>query len=514
MSIKTILLILSVSLFLSMQGQQTISAQLLDSTKLDPIPYASIQFNQNSGVISNENGFFTLIINKNITPEDSLTISCLGFNEYKFPVSSFKDSIIYMSPKIIDLDQVVITSKQYSLDEILEKIKANLESNYEKDYTKRKLFYRESYYNELDKTDVKLTESTIPDINQALIDSVINAIPRSTDNHTEILGELYGKLGPGNPQKMELFKASELYDKTNEVSLENYEKRFNNIFKKYVKRDSYFKIKSGWFGTKEEIDSSLFGDDSSKKTAEEEQTEALIKAQKEKEARRKENFLRYRKAEIHSTASNDFLKEDAQLNFLEKSNRYEFKLLDYEFLNGEVVYKISFEPKRKEDFKGVMYVNTDDFAIMRLDYENVKPLRKFSLLGISLKQYLLEGTIIYEKNSNERYALKYMDMSFGQQVGIKRPLKIIEKNKNVKGRRKQNEVAADIHFIVRNIEKKQLVVFENTSISQIDFESFKEDSNVLPTYLKAYDPEFWKGYNIIEPNEAIKSFKVEESSTE
>lgn len=511
MSIKKGFFILVACSFISLQAQKTISAQLLDSTKLTPIPFASIQYNKLSGVISNENGMFTITINQETTELDTLTISCLGYNEYKLSIPSIKDSVLLMSPKIIDLEEVVITSKQYTLEEILERIKTNLKSNYETDFTKRTLFYRQSYYNDIDRGDIKLTESTIPDINQSLIDSVLNAIPKSTDNHTEILGEMYGKLDLGSAQKMEIFKASELYDKANELSLENYEKRFNTIFKKYVKRDSYFKIKSGIFGTKEEIDSSFFGDEPPKKTKEEEQTEAFIAEQKEREAKRKDNFLKYRKSQIQATANNHFFKEDPQLNFIEKSRRYEFNLLDYEFLNGELVYKISFEPKRSEDFKGIMYVNTEDFAIIRVDYKNVKPLRKFSLLGLSFKQYLQEGTMIFEKNDNDKYSLKYMDISTGQQVGIKRPLKIIEKNKNVKGRRKQNEVAADIHFVVRNVEKRQLVIFENSLISELEYTNFKEKPNVLPTYLKAYDPEFWQGYNIIEPNQAIKSFKVLES---
>ena len=87
-----------------------------------------------------------------------------------------------------------------------------------------------------------------------------------------------------------------LYDKSNEITFENYEKRFNAIFNKYIKRDSYFKIKSGLFGTKEAIDSTMFGDPV--KTKEEQQTEAFIKAQKEKEEKRKASFLKYRKQQI------------------------------------------------------------------------------------------------------------------------------------------------------------------------------------------------------------------------
>ena len=350
---------------------------------------------------------------------------------------------------------------------------------------------------------MKIQKSTIPEINQGFIDSIISSVPRHTDDHTEVLGELYGKIKKGQPQKMEVLKASRLYDKKNEVTFENYEDRFNQIIKKHIKRDSYFKIKSGWFGTKEEIDSTFFED---KKVNEE--TEEFIANKKEQEAKRKANFLKWRKNTIHNFENDGFLDEDTDLNFLAKSRKYQFELLDFAYLNDEFVYIISFKPKGGADFQGTMYVNTEDFAVVRVDYKNVKPLGKFGLLGISLNEYLKEGTIIYQKNKTEKYTLKYADVSFGQRVGIKRPIKIIEKNKNVKGRRKQNEVSGDIHFIVKNIDKRELIVFESNIISESDFTSFTEKPNVSPTYLPKYDPEFWKGYNIIEPNQAIKEFKI------
>ena len=144
---------------------------------------------------------------------------------------------------------------------------------------------------------------------------------------------------------------------------------------------------------------------------------------------------------------------------------------------------------------------------MRVDYENVKSLKKFRLLGISLNEYLKKGTFIYSKNNADKYALKYAEVEMGSKFGIKRPLKIIEKNKHTKGRRKQNEISSDIHFIVSNITKKELVVFENESITEASFNSYTEKAKVNPTYLPKYDPEFWKGYNVIEPNQAIKDFK-------
>ena len=158
-----------------------------------------------------------------------------------------------------------------------------------------------------------------------------------------------------------------------------------------------------------------------------------------------------------------------------------------------------------------MYVNTEDFAVVRVDYKNVKQLSQFSLLGISMKKYLKEGTIIFQKNENEKYTLKYRDETTGQKVGIKRPIKIVEKNKNVRGRLKQNELKGNIHFIIRNVEKTELIVFDTKTITESDFKNFKEKTLVTPTKLNQYDPEFWKGYNIIEPNKAIKDFKIIES---
>ncbi|SDG95548.1 carboxypeptidase-like regulatory domain-containing protein [Winogradskyella thalassocola] len=500
-------IIIACMLFLASQsyGQETFSSTLLDSKTEQAIAFATIQFNSKNGVISNDNGEFNISITRAIKATDSLMISCLGYEEKRIPLLNFNNSPIYLKSKSVDLSEVLVTNKNYTIDEILDKIKEGLTVNYDFSYNKRKLFYRTSYYTEMDKYNVTLEKSTIPEFNQQLIDSLLQIMPKTNSNHTEILGEIYGEIAPKASQKMDILKACYLYDKSKDINMDNYEKRFNEIFKKYVKRDSYFKIKSGWFSVKEDIDSSLFGDTNEKEEA---ATDALLAEQKKKDSIRKIGFLHWRKMQIHNFENNNFIDDDNDLNFIHKSRRYEFEIADYAYINDMFVYVIPFKPKRSEDFSGTMYVNTEDFAVVRVDYKNVKPLSKFSLLGISMKKYLKEGTIIFQKNDNEKYTLKYKDESLGQLVGVKRPIKIVEKNKNVKGRRKQNELKGDIHFIVRNIEKTELIVFETNAISESDFQNFNEKSQVTPTQLNQYDPEFWKGYNIIEPNKAIKEFKV------
>ena len=501
-------IIIAIAIFTLSQsyGQQTFTSTLLDLDTDQPIPFATIQFNSKTGVISNDNGEFNITIKREVTATDSLMISCLGYEEKRIPLLNFDNSNIYLTSKLIDLSEVLITNKNYTIDEILDKIKVGLANNYDFGYAKRKLFYRASNYVNMDKRYVKIEKSTIPEINQYFIDSLIQNIPKKLDNHTEILGELYGELGANKLQKMEILKACKLFDKSTEMDLSNYGERLNNILKKHIKRDSYFKIKSGWFSVKEDIDSTLF--DSNKK---ETNNKPLLAAQNKRDSIREIGFLNYRKTMIHQFEYNNFIGTDDDLNFIHKSRRYEFTISDYAFVNNMFVYVITFEPKRSEDFAGTMYVNTEDFAVVRVDYKNIKPLSKFSLLGISNKKYLNSGTIIFQKNENNKYSLKYRDETLGEQVGVKRPLKIIEKNKNVKGRRKQNEVKAKIHFIARNIKKTELVVFETDSILESDFKNFKEKTLVTPTSLSQYDPEFWQGYNIIEPNKAIKEFKALEN---
>lgn len=486
-------------------AQESIYAKLIDSVTQKPIPFATIELNKKAGVISNENGVFQMYLNRKPTKTDSLFINCLGYETKRIAVEKLTDSIITLSTKSIELDEVLVSNKNYTIDEILEKTSENLGTNYDFGFTKSRLFYRESENNKIHKNTVVIKKSTIPEIHQKFVDSVLSIVPKKSDNYTELLADLYDKPHTENATKLDIIKASNLYDKNNEVSLEGLEEKFNAIFKKHVKRDSYFKIKSGWFGTKEEIDSSFFGD--AKEDKDIAKTKAFIEEQKKKASERKKNFLKYRKRAISNLETSSFIFEDSFLNVLEKPNRYTFELLDYQFLNGEFVYKITFAPKRKEDFKGTLYINTDDFAIVRVDYENVKNLKNFRLLGVSYSEYLKKGTFIYAKNNADKYALKYAEVENGNKFGIKRPLKIIEKNKHVKGRRKQNEISTDIHFIVSNITKKELVVFENESITGTAFNSVTEKAKVKPTYLPKYDPEFWQGYNVMEPNQAIKGFK-------
>lgn len=494
---------LFIALFFStLIGQaQTLTSVIVDSASLKPIPYVTVQL-KNKGVITNEEGRFTFLLDDTIQPTDSLFISCIGYASLGKPLNEFTEKQILLASKPIDLNPVIVTNKNYTPREIVELVEENILKNYNLGLAKKRVFLRETYGNQILKSDYTLKKSTIAAFDKAFIDNLIDQIPKNNTVYNESLGDLYGG-SDGDEQKLDLIKASELYDKSLELDFEVLEEKFNAIMKENVKTDSYFKIKSGLFGTKVDADEMFEQEvDSSDVAA----LNKKLEDEKKKKEDRKKFFAKYKRQTMGNLYKNLPVFEDTDYNVLFKPGRYELELEDFTYLGDAAVYVISFTPKRSEDFQGKLYINSDDFALIRMDFENVKPLRDFSLLGVSLKEYLAKGKIIFSQGDDRKYHLSYYDINKGIRAGFRRPLKIIEKNKNVKGRRKQNELSMKVDAAFGNRNRYELVVFDETPINTAQYDSFTENNDVLPTYMPNYDPNFWKGYNIIEPNQAIKTF--------
>ncbi|WP_378180476.1 carboxypeptidase-like regulatory domain-containing protein [Aquimarina sp. SS2-1] len=481
---------------------QTITSTVVDKKTNEPIPYATIQYAENGGVITNEEGKFSFILPKSITPTDSIYISSLGYEKLGVPLSIVMDSILYITPKTVELSSVFISNKNLTIDEIMDQVKENITKNYSTALSHKKLFIRESDFSNISKINVKLKKSTIEEFDKEFIDSVISIIPRKSSYYTETLCDLYGNF---DKQKLDIIKGAELYDKSNDGSMNSLSERLENILKKNVKQNSYLKIKSGWIpGFKIQVDSIIQNNPEA----------AEVKKEMEDQDKNKENyFYKYRKYALQDLLSSMFFQEDSKLNFIDKSGRYEFELSDYTTMDDSSVYIINFKPKRRADFKGTIYVNTQDFAIMRVDYENVKNLQNFGLLGISFHDTMYKGKTIFTKGSDGKYSVRYIEKTRGNVFGIDRPLKIIEKNKFVKGRRKQNELSLGLDIGAGEISKYEVIVFDSQPITESEYENSKENKAIEPQYLSKYDPEFWKGYNIIEPNTAIRQFTAVEGES-
>ena len=463
---------------------QSTSVKILDSISFAPIPFATVSFSNSSGIISDENGDFELIKNE-LNDEDSLFISSMGYKKVSFSLNRFNDSIVFLSPKPIELNNVIITNRKLSSQEIIEKIKAAITQNYQTDLSENKIFYRKEYNSTIEKFEINKFKSSIDNVNDLLIDSLLLNLPSENKSATEVLSYYYGNLEEDN-QKINLIKSRETYKKENEI-LESLNSKLEESLKKSLKSNSYFKIRSGLLPFSGDLEfDGLWDIDST--------NQAALKKANDNEIKRKENFANSIKGRVSNIYSNLFYNDATDLDFILKSNRYEFSNPELNYLGNQLVYVITFRPKGSKDYKGTLHINSDDFAIVRIDFKNVKSLFKLKLLGFSSDNYLIEGRMVFSKLDKKKYSLTYFQVSSGSKAGIDRPFKIIEKNKFVKGRRKQNQISFNLDFIVNSLNKVELRVFQSKSIDLNLYENLKEENKILPEYVDEFKTNFWEEF--------------------
>ena len=471
---------------------QETSAFVKDSLTEKSIPFASIYLKSGDGAVTNEEGYFRLKTNT-LQEKDSIYVSCMGYETLAIPYSKFNDSIFYLKPKAIELNTIILSNKQLAVEDIVKKIQENTSEKYDLGLNKKKLFFRETGQQKFNSLKVKIKKTSIPILNQVFWDSVLLKVPRENDWYFEFIGNLYGNYTK-EKQKLELLKALDLQDKSKTELFKNFEKLFDNILKKNVKTNSFFKVRSGIIGGKVEAEDIGIKD-------------TLTKEQKIQ--KRKDNYLKSRKGILTNIISELFDKEKLDLMILNKSSKYKFIQTDFTYLGNTPVYIIDFRPNGNADFKGRIYVDADLLALIRLEYTNVQPIRDFSMFGVYFKEDMRKVVIQFKKMNTGKYCLEYFDYTTGFEGGFDRPLVVTEKNKIVRGRNKQNQLKMDLNISNRNKQRYQLIVFDTKKIDDNTFKNFEETGKILPENKTAYDPDFWKGYSIIEPNEAIKNLTIE-----
>jgi hypothetical protein len=102
--------------------------------------------------------------------------------------------------------------------------------------------------------------------------------------------------------------------------------------------------------------------------------------------------------------------------------------------------------------------------------------------------------MLFSKLNKENYSLSYFEASYGRKLGIDRPFKIIEKNKFVKGRRKQNQISFKLDLVFNSIRKTQLQIFESKNMDIKDFKKINEENKVLPEFLDEFTTNFWEEF--------------------
>ena len=170
---------------------QTISSKIVDGKTKKPIPYATIQYGENQGVISNEEGKFSFVLDSTTQKLDSIYISSMGYETLGFTYKNLLDSIIYVQPKAIELSGVYLFDKELEVDDIIDEMKERLPENINNEPVKQRYFLRQSVFGNVNKVDFGFEKSSIEELDKEFIDSLASIIPRNSYHYTEALGDFY-----------------------------------------------------------------------------------------------------------------------------------------------------------------------------------------------------------------------------------------------------------------------------------------------------------------------------------
>ena len=492
-------------LVLSKISSQEISGVIIDSLSQNPIPFANVTSNFNKNTITNEEGKFRLFKDIPFTNKDSIYLSSIGYNSLSLSVNLTDEFKILLSPKIIELETVVVTNREeLTAIEIINKVKENVKNVFDFDYKSKRVFRRRIIMSDFDKANIDIKKSSIKEFDQIFMDSINKTIPKKNNFYVEVLYDFFGNINPDN-QKVNILKSAELINKDNEISFKTIQSKIQPIVDVKVKRDSYFKFKSGIFPI--DIDSegldfmSIDSTDNSQ----------LEKIKKNKLNEKKDfNFNNRNYIKDISNSYIDYENKELKYEVFKKSRKFNFKIAEFSYLGYEPVYIIEYYPKStRGKYKGRLFIHADDFALIRIDNQNIRLLRNLNFLGVYFRLNKRLDKRIFKKNENNKYDLYFAENYYESSFGLNRPLKIIEKNKNVRGRRKQNQLKMQITFTGNNKVKTEVIFIESDILKVDDYNKIKEIDSELPVKLMEYDPNFWSGYNILEPQQILKEFKVE-----
>ncbi|MEC3907411.1 carboxypeptidase-like regulatory domain-containing protein [Tamlana sp. 2201CG12-4] len=473
-------------------NSQSITAQLIDKTNKTPVQYATIKTGMNSGVISNEEGFFTIYTDENKL--NTITISCLGYQNKTLTISDIKarNFVIMLEEAINELGEVFISNKAPNADSIIAKVNKKLHDNYDFDLTNYSVFRRTTDYIDFNSLDFEIEKAShFKKKNLEAANSNLMALSRKIresdiKEFADFKGDLY--LFNKDSSKLVVDKATKLLDYKNDFSMDEIQEKAQHIVLKYLDTTKTYKLKTGIF----KIEDSL--------------------------ALKDEDFKDEEKKEYRTTSLNNqtrsFLRraqfyDNSFLNKILNNNRYNYTFEKITYHNDNLTYIVNFTPRKgKSKYSGKIFVNDDDYAITRLDYNYYKnrhgdKINLKLILGVKYIENVSSGTVLFEKSNDTKYHPKYLKRTNGSYFYVNRNVKFIENSKT------KNKVNFSFKIEGDSRNKEELLFTSNKKITLNEFRSIKQDSIVPIKQLSKFEKTIWENEDTLEPLQEMKEFSSE-----
>jgi hypothetical protein len=474
---KYITLLFACCISISLQAQ-FLQGKVIDDRTEQPLGYATVQSGAQQGVITNQEGDFTLRL-KDGTVETTLIISHIGYEEMRLPVKDFQsEQVIRLKPSATLLNEVVV-GPTLTVSQIIQKYVDNASKNHSFS-NMRVQYFRRTRENYLPK-EFEIDLKKISFANKKQLQEKIRAFEdkfrnKEITSYTEVLTDVFNE-----PKGMGInhLKALKL-EGVEGFNMDNFQdKFFENTFQKLESPYTY-RIKSGIIPLEKEA--------SFKEIGKESQAADTLK--------NTNDFY---------VLGNVFI---ANKEFINNRDLYDYSMNGVKSVNGMPCYHISFSPyKKKGKYVGELYINTDDFGMVYYSYELAPNKKEFNLnlkwvLGIKINAFENSKEVLMNKTADGKYYTQLIRTVEGNYAYIDRSLTITENHPKRSERKKMK-----LNFLV------EMITRTDDEIVAVEVNSHDPNTKVeRPKYIlfekkRQYDPNYWQGYNILQATEAVREFR-------
>jgi hypothetical protein len=480
----------------SVETGKMLNGLICDKENSSPLPYSTIAVqNKDNGVISNEDGLFSLDIS-GLKKTDTICIQYIGYKTLKLSVNELDTSThFYLEPKIYDLSGTYILGSAPDAKVIVKNVLKYKDSNYRETTAVRQTFIRQREINDINSFDLLYNKSTIPGFDEELLNTIKEKMPKQTTSYTDFLGNIYATCNQNDsariktdPVRMVTLAEKEFED------FEKFDTLFENTFNKVGEKE-YWKVSSGIFGQK------LGKDDIEVDTVKHDTVPADSRT------------VKYYTNMIHNELSYSSFDDDDQWEFLYETGKYNYTLKGGTDFYGEDVYIIDFEPKSGGKYKGRLYISMNTFALIRADYQYAtgKTGRDIHLLGIGYTETGFAGSILFQKLDGN-YQLKYFSTKSGFDASVSRSVKVVKKKKRALFDKELMEFKLDLVFGISSESLVEYYVLNNENITEDQYHAFVQPKYMKVIYVDQFDDNLWSGYSIIEPTTQMRDYKKQDFS--
>jgi len=475
------------------QNSSMLKGMILDEKTQEPLPYTNILvLHQYKGTVSNENGNFSLDIT-DLNSTDSISFQFIGYQTKKALLSTLDSNVhIYLKEDLINLSEAFVYGNPPNPKDIIKKVLENKEQNYKRISAKSQTFMRSRDFVDIHNLSTDMKKNSIDEITEEMLHSVINKVPRHITSFTDFLGYIYTYKDANDSIKITAEKTISLQEE-DYSDFEQFGKIFEKLFKE-TEEDEYWKVKSGIFADKIEVEEETKNDSIQKQEISKDSTSTA--------------HMRYR---IKNCLNYAYLEDSKEWEFLHKPGKYKYELTGGTRVNGEDVFIIDFSPKSGGLYRGRVYISSSNYALIKADYEYAvdKTGKDLHLLGIGYTEDQFKTSIYFEKYKGS-YQLKYLSKTTGISFSVNRNIQLLKKRKRFLRDKKLKEFKIKLNMAVSNLESVELLFLNQQQMKEAEYAQLKQHKKMKVTYINHFSDDLWKGYPIIEPTKQMREYQKQE----